>query len=144
MSDVTEQEWKLLRYVYDDFACEEPGNHTAILMGAREAVLKEYSNGRVAAGEAADVLDLRDSAASWSLSAMLAFRCRNRPRARSRSRQLLLPACPARTGKKRLSSVKLRQNEEARHLGGLHCSGYSSLKRFSISRLRIAWIFQQR
>ncbi|HEV7246157.1 MAG TPA: hypothetical protein VGN93_04110 [Shinella sp.] len=62
MSDVSDQEWKLLRYVYGDIAYEEPHNHAAMLVGARESVLEEYSAGRIAARKAAEVLGLRDSA----------------------------------------------------------------------------------
>ena len=61
MSDITERDWRLLRYVYGDLAYEEPGNHAAMLAGAREAVLKDYTAGRFAACGAAEVLGLRDS-----------------------------------------------------------------------------------
>ncbi len=63
MTDISEQDWKLLRYVYGDLAYEEePKRHASMLKSARETVLFEYSKGRMKARAVADLLGLRDSA----------------------------------------------------------------------------------
>lgn len=62
MSDITESDWRLIRHVFGDLAYEEPHNHADMLAAARSAALTQYSEGKLSARAAAELLGLRDSA----------------------------------------------------------------------------------
>lgn len=62
MIEITDEEWQLIRYAFGDLAYEEPHNHADMLAAARSAALTQYSEGKLSARVAAELLGLRDSA----------------------------------------------------------------------------------
>ncbi len=63
MSEITDQQWQLIRHVFGDMAYEEmPELQGRMLKYAREAILKSYSSGHISGRDAADLLGLRNSA----------------------------------------------------------------------------------